>query len=272
MPLVHVIRNGRSLEIGLDYAPVNGINPEISNGIHAALKRLHDDPELSVGIIHSLQRKAFSAGWDLKSAASKGADGLVFTDADGQDIFGPGGFAGITEYWDLRKPVIAAIDAPAIGGGFEIALACDVIVASEAAYFQLPEMARGILPDAGGIQRLPRLIPPNVAREMILTGRRMGAAEAHRWGLVATVCAPGEALTQARATADAISAGAPLALMALKEALQVCDSLDLRKAIALFKDSSNVRIPIYRQMMLSEDAAEGVAAFAEKRKPAWRGK
>jgi crotonobetainyl-CoA hydratase len=237
MAYVDLVRYGRTLEIGLNKAPVNSIDSEFSKDIHAALKQLQDDPGLSVGIIHSLQPKAFSAGWDLKAAASEGAGGgFQMTDAEGQDVFGAGGFAGITEFWGLNKPVIAALDAPAVGGGFEIALACDIIVASEKVYFQLPEMARGILPDAGGVQRLPRLVPRNVAREMLFTGRRMQADEAARWGLVRDVVPAGQALTRARALAVDIALGAPLALAALKEALALTETMDMRQSIEVFRD------------------------------------
>ena len=268
MPDIVTTRRGRVLEIGLDRAPVNSITQAFSREIHAALKQLQDDPDLSVGLIHSLQSRAFSAGWDLKAAAR--GEEEISNDEVVAGAFGPGGFAGITEYWDLTKPVVAAIDGPAIGGGFEIAMACDVLVASERSYFWLPEMQRGILPDAGGIQRLPHLIPVNVAKAMILTGRKMTAQEAQGWGLVYEVAAEGQALERARAVADEIVLGAPLALMALKEAFAACEGQSVRDSVAVMRSSDPAVLPIYKRMMESEDALEGVRAFAEKRSPVWK--
>lgn len=262
---------GKVLEIGLGRAPVNSITKSFSRAIYAALRQLQDDPSLSVGLIYSTQAKAFSAGWDLKGAAEEGAGAFV-QDEISNSAFGDGGFAGITEFWNLTKPVICAVDGPAIGGGFEIVLAADITVAAETAFFCLPEMQRGIIPDAGGVQRLPKLIPPNVARELLLTGRRMYAPEAHQWGLVHKVVPKGKTLDAARALAAEIGKGAPLALVALKEMLSACDGLSAQEATMAMKEASETRFPNYWRMMNSQDAIEGVTAFAEKRDPEWRGK
>ena len=147
-----------------------------------------------VGVLASANERIFSAGWDLKEVATNHKPGEHF---DAEKGHGPGGFAGITENFELNKPVIAAIRGAAVGGGFEMAMACDILLASPDVWFQLPEMQRGFLPDAGGVQRLPRLIPPNVAKAMILTGRRMEAAEAKHWGLVHEIHAADELLAKA---------------------------------------------------------------------------
>src|SRR5690606_3928367 len=142
---------GNVLEIVLNRPPVNAINREMSRAIHAALKSLQEDPELSVGVIIGSGERIFSAGWDLKDVAAAGFDPT--SDADNETGHGAGGFAGNTEYHGLLKPVVAAINGVAVGGGFEMALACDVIIAAEHAYFELPEMQRGFLADSGAIQR-----------------------------------------------------------------------------------------------------------------------
>ena len=171
--LVETERIGHVLRITLNRPKVNAINRALSKAMFEAATLLKDDPELRVGLITAKGDRVFSAGWDFVEAIETSD---VSSDAGG------GGFGGITQYWDLKKPLIAAVNGAAIGGGFEIVLATDIILASETAYFELPEMQRGILPDAGGIQRLPRLIPHNVAVEMMLTGRRMLPAEAVEWG------------------------------------------------------------------------------------------
>ena len=152
--------------------------------------RLRDDPELRVGLITATGERIFSAGWDLKALDS--GDQQLDNWWEAEDA-ASGGFAGITEMWNLHKPVIAALNGMTIGGGFEIALACDMIIAAEHVEFALPEMPLGIVPDAGALQRLPRKIPHNVAMEMLLLGRRMPAAEAQQHGLVNKIV-PADAL------------------------------------------------------------------------------
>jgi crotonobetainyl-CoA hydratase len=266
--LVLTRRNGAVFEVTLNRPKANAINRAMSRAIYAALKTLLDDPAASVGIVTGAGERIFSAGWDLKEEALDYDPDL---DADPERGNGPGGFAGITEFWGLTKPVIAAVNGAAVGGGFEIALACDVILMAENAFFQLPEMQRGILPDAGAIQRLPRLIPPNVAREMLLTGRRMEPDEALRWGLVHKVVPQNRLMDEARALAAEIAKGAPLALRALKEVLAAIDGMPLPQAMAKTKPGRS-GLPLYERMMRSEDMQEGMRAFAEKREPRWKGK
>ena len=158
-------RRGAVLEITLDRPKVNAIDYELSRKINDAVVKLRDDPELRVGLLTAAGDRVFSAGLDLKSVNRGEQQFDEWWEAD-SDL--PGGFAGLTEMWDLNKPVIAAVNGLAIGGGFELVMACDLIVAAEHVEFALPEMPLGIVPDAGGIQRLPRRIPYNGALEMRL--------------------------------------------------------------------------------------------------------
>ena len=266
--LVLTSRHGRVLEITLNRPKANAINRAMSRAIYRALSQLQDDPDLSVGIVTGTGTRIFSGGWDLKEEAVDYDPGL---DSDPVAGHGPGGFAGITEFWGLLKPVIAAVNGAAVGGGFEIALACDVILMAEGAFFQLPEMQRGILPDAGAIQRLPRLIPPNIAKELMLTGRRMEASEAERWGLAARTLPADRLMPAAHALAGEIALGAPLALQAFKEVLIATDGLPVPDALAKTKPGRS-GLPVYERMYLSEDMREGMQAFGEKRSARWRGR
>ncbi|MDG2480790.1 MAG: enoyl-CoA hydratase-related protein, partial [Alphaproteobacteria bacterium] len=266
---IQAVKRGHVLEIVMDRPPANAINRQFSAEMHEALCWLKDDVDLRVGLVTATGDRIFSAGWDLKEIASIESNADALNSADGLE----GGFAGIVEFWDLTKPVVSAINGVAVGGGFEIALACDVMVAAENAEFFLPEMQRGFLPDAGAIQRLPRLLPYNVAMELFLTGRRMGAEEAKHWGLVHDVVPRDQLMGRARALADEIAEGAPLALQALKEALGAMMHLSLpesfevtRRAIRGGGDGSS-GLPIYEKMLFSDDFMEGARAFAEKRKP-----
>ena len=261
--MVTTTRHGKVLEITFDRPPVNAINRAASQALYDAFATLRDDDSLSVGIVTGGGERIFSAGWDLKEVAL-GAEGL-----EGEAE--PGGFAGNTELWDLHKPLIAAVNGLAIGGGFELALGCDLIIAAENAAFSLPEMQRGFLADAGAMQRLPRRLPYHIAVEMFLTGRVMDAHEAARWGLVNKVVPAESLMDEARAMAAAIAEGAPLAIQACLEVLQTIEMTPLEAAMKLTKKGRS-GLPMYEKMMASQDAIEGPIAFAEKRKPVWQGR
>ena len=251
-------RNGM-LIITLDRPKANAIDVATSLELYAAFKTLNEDPALRVGIITGTGR-FFSAGWDLGAAN----DGEA-VDAD----HGLGGFAGLTEYFSLTKPVIAAVNGLAVGGGFELALAADLIVASTAARFWLPEAQLGMLPDSGGLLRLPKAIPARLAREMILTGRRMEADEALSLGLVSRLVEPEALLDSALELAAAIARSAPLAIAAARDILRQTEGLEAEQGYRLMRSAA---IPSYRAMLDSRDALEGPSAFAEGRPPEWQGR
>jgi len=263
--MVQVVRREAVLEVTLDRPKVNAINNEVSRRIGEAFSMLRDDPDLRVGIMTGSGERIFSAGWDLKEV-DRGDTGLDEWWQDSEST--PGGFAGLTEMWNLSKPVIAAVNGLAIGGGFELALACDLIVAADHAEFALPEMPLGIIPDAGAIQRLPRRLPYNIAMEMLLLGRRMPASEAAHHGLVNAVVPVGELMDKARAWAGQLAEAAPLALQAVKEILRAIEGDTVEQAFQTMRMGD---VPIYRKMLKSRDAEEGIRAFVEKRKPVFRG-
>ena len=245
--------------ITLDRPKANAIDVPTSLALYDAFRKLRDDPALRVAIITGTGR-FFSAGWDL-NAASEGEA----VDAD----HGAGGFAGLTEFFELDKPVIAAVNGLAMGGGFELALAADMIGAADNAEFALPEVRLGMLADSGGVLRLPRRLPRAIAVEMLMTGRRMGAAEALRWGLVNQVVAADQLLAAATALARQIEQAAPLPIAALKQVLRATETQTVADAYRTLRGGG---LPAYRAMLASDDAKEGPQAFADKRAPVWRGR
>lgn len=250
----------RTLIVTLDRPKANAIDVATSRALFAAFDRLRRDPGLRVGILTGAGERFFCAGWDLKAAAAgEGAD------AD----HGPGGFAGITEFLNIGKPVIAAVNGLAFGGGFELVLAADLVVAAEQAEFALTEVTLGLVPDAGGLLRLPARLPRPIAVELLLTGRRLTAAEAARWGLVNRVVPAGEVMTAARELADAICAAAPLSVAAVLEILRETEATGVGAGYAIQRNGS---LPAYRALLGSADAAEGALAFTERRPPVWQGR
>ncbi|NIB40608.1 crotonobetainyl-CoA hydratase [Pseudomaricurvus alkylphenolicus] len=248
-------------EITLDRPKANAIDAATSRALGEAFAYYRDSDHLRCAIITGGGERIFSAGWDLKAAAEHGEN-------ENQD-YGVGGFAGITEMFDLLKPVIAAVNGVAVGGGVEIALASDIVVAADHASFSLPETSVGVVADAGGVQRLPRKIPHNIAMDMLLTGRVLPASEAAHWGLVNYVVPASDVMERARDIARSIVDGAPLSVKAIKEIVATTDSLSVEEQ---FHRVRNGGFPVFEKMLQSEDHIEGPRAFAEKRKPQWQGK
>ena len=239
--------------------------PERMNALHppanAELAQVFDefaaDPDLWVAILTGAGDRAFSAGNDLRWQAE--GNRLTIPDA---------GFAGLTSRWDLTKPVIAAVNGVAMGGGFEIALACDLIIASETATFALPEPKVGLAALAGGLHRLPRQIGLKRAMGMILTGRHVGAAEGQQLGFVNEVVAPADLMGAARRWAAMIGDCSPMSIRASKSAVHTgLDEATLRAAY-----ETQMSYPAVGAMLRSEDFREGPMAFAQKRKPVWAGR
>lgn len=230
----------------------NAVNAAVAQGIAGALDQLDDDDALSVGVL-SGAGKGFSAGMDLKAFAA----GEV-------PHAGDRGFAGITQRAS-RKPLIAAIEGFAVAGGLEVAIACDLIVAARGARLGLPEVKRSLVAAGGGLLRLPRVLPRNVAVELALTGDPISAERAHELGLVNRLTEPGEAVGTALALAEAIAGNGPLALQAIKRIL--LESADWPES-EFFARQGEISGPVFA----SEDAREGAMAFAEKRAPQWKGK
>lgn len=235
---------------------MNALHPPANHELAAIFDAFAADPDQWAAIITGAGDKAFSAGNDLKYQASGGAMSTP-----------PSGFAGLTDRWDLNKPVIAAVNGLAMGGGFEIALACDIIIAAENAIFALPEPRVGLAALAGGLHRLPRQIGHKQAMGMILTGRRVSAAEGHAMGFVTDVAPAGQALARAKTWAAQILECSPMSIRASKEAVRKgLEHASLQEAYAAQMQNEAVRA-----LFKSADLIEGPLAFAQKRKPDWKG-
>ena len=256
---IRVERDGRITLITIDRPQArNALTPEMHQALAQAFDAFAADPEQWVAIITGAGDKAFSAGSDLKRVASDGAT---------RQSPWSGGYGGLAARFDLTKPVIAAVNGFAVGGGFEIALACDIIIAADTASFGLPEPAVGVAAVGGGLHRLPRQIGYKKAMGLILTGARVGAAEGERLGFVNEVVPVAELMIAARRWAEAILANSPMAVRASKDVVRRgLEHADLAAALA-----DQHTAPGLIAMWASEDYREGPRAFAEKRKPRWRG-
>jgi len=251
-------REGAILEVTLDRPKANAVDLATSRIMGETFRAFRDDPELRVAILTGAGDKFFCPGWDLKAAAAGDA-------VDGD--YGVGGFGGLQQLPDLNKPVIAAVNGICCGGGLEIALSCDMILAAEHATFALPEIRSGTVADAASI-KLPKRIPYHIAMELLLTGRFIDAAEARQWGLINRILPAGTLLSEAWALARLIAGGPPLVFAAIKEIVREAEN---RRFDELLDAITRRALPTVDRLYGSEDMREGFRAFAEKRDPVWKG-
>ena len=256
---IQVETRGAVLVVTLNRPTANAIDVPTSRLMGETFAEFRDDPALRVAIITGAGDKFFCAGWDLKAAAEGEA-----VDSD----YGVGGFGGLQELPDLNKPVIAAVNGICCGGGLELALSADLILASEHATFALPEINSGTIADAATL-KLPRRVPYHVAMELLLTGRWMDAIEAHHWGLVNETLPKDQLIVRANELADTLADGPPLVYAAIKEVLRESEGLAFQRAL---DQITRRKIPSVDRLYSSDDQLEGARAFAEKRKPLWRGR
>ena len=256
---IQVETRGAVLVVTLNRPTANAIDVPTSRLMGETFAEFRDDPALRVAIITGAGDKFFCAGWDLKAAAQGEA-----ADSD----YGVGGFGGLQELPGLNKPVIAAVNGICCGGGLELALSADLILASERATFALPEINSGTIADAATL-KLPRRVPYHVAMELLLTGRWMDAIEAHHWGLVNETLPKDQLIVRANELADTLADGPPLVYAAIKEVLRESEGLAFQRAL---DQITRRKIPSVDRLYSSDDQLEGARAFAEKRKPLWRGR
>lgn len=252
-----VVENGPVLEITFDHPPAHAFDQRASRDLDTAFDRLRDSPHLRCAIVTATGDRIFSAGWDLKAVAA----------GDRGEDFGNHGFMGL-ERFDLNKPVIAAVNGLAVGGGFEFSLTANMILCAPHAEFGLPELQRGFIPEAGGLWRALRRLPQNIAYELLLTGRRLTAEEGLRLGFVNRIVPRERLMDAAREMAARVISAAPLAVEALLEVARATEALPDREAFAAMRSG----LPAHRRMRESEDFLEGPRAFAEKRPPRWTGR
>jgi crotonobetainyl-CoA hydratase len=252
-------RRGTVLEVMIDRPKANAIDAATSRIMGEVFAGFRDDPDLRCAILTAAGDKFFCPGWDLKAAAAGESP-----DTD----YGVGGFGGLQELPGLNKPVIAAVNGLAFGGGLEIMISADIIIAAEHATFALPEINSGTLADAATI-KLPRRIPYQVAVELLFTGRRMGTAEAKHWGIINEIVRADGLMPRARELAALLAAGPPLVYAAIKETLRETMHLPVQQAFDLVTKRKLKSVDV---LYSSEDQLEGARAFAEKRKPVWKGK
>lgn len=250
---------GAILEVTLDRPKANAIDLITSRIMGEVFRDFRDDDGLRVCILRAEGEKFFCPGWDLKAAA--GGDAV-----DGD--YGVGGFGGLQELPNLNKPVIAAINGICCGGGLELALSCDLLLASDTATFALPEIRSGTVADAASI-KLPKRIPYHVAMDLLLTGRWFDAEEALRWGILKEITTPADLLPKAWDLARLLVSGPPLVYAAIKEVVREAEALRFQDAL---NRVTKRQMPTVDRLYSSEDQLEGARAFTEKRDPVWKGK
>lgn len=250
-------RHGGILEVVIDRPKANAIDSSTSQDLSEVFTSFNADPALRVAIITGAGDRFFCAGGDVAELDRNG----------GEVDYGVNGFAGLTHFPALAKPVIAAVNGLCVGGGLELALACDLIVASDNATFCLTETQIGTLPYLVTVQRILQRLPVNVATEMLYTGRRMSATELLNLGLVSHVVSTDELRASAHRLASAVSASAPLSIAAVRRAIKMFGS----PIGAVDADDVTVLEREFDKVMASDDAREGAAAFTQKRKPQWQG-
>jgi crotonobetainyl-CoA hydratase len=259
MSVVKTETDGSILLVTLDRPKANAIDLETSRLMGEAFRDFRDNPDLRVAIITGAGPKFFCPGWDLKAAA--GGDAV-------DDDYGVGGFGGLQELRGMNKPVIAAVNGIACGGGLELALSADMILAADHATFALPEIRSGTVADAASV-KLPKRIPYHIAMELLLTGRWFDAPEAKGWGLVNEIVPADQLMDRAWELARLLASGPPLVYAAIKEIVR--DAEDSK-----FQDAMNRitgrQLETVDRLYASEDQLEGARAFAEKRDPVWEGK
>jgi len=250
-------QHGAIFEVTIDRPKANAIDLKASRRLNDVFTSFRDDPALRVAIITGAGERFFSPGWDLKAAAAG---------EKSDEDWGVGGFGGLNYPRNLDKPVIAAVNGIACGGGFEVVLGTDIIVMEEHAKFALPEIHVGVLADAGTI-KLRRRIPYHVAVEFLMTGRWMDAAEAKHWGLANHVVPKGTGLAKAREIAAELCNGPPLLFPAIKQLLRHSEMVTEHQAFEVHDALDAVQ-----RVVRSDDLKEGAAAFTEKRSPRWSGR
>ena len=250
---------GSILEVTLDRPKANAIDLQTSKVMGEVFAKFRDDPNLRVAILTSSGDKFFCAGWDLKAAA----DGEA---VDGD--YGVGGFGGIQELPNLNKPIIAAVNGIACGGGLELAMSADIIIACEDATFALPEILSGTVADAASI-KLPKRIPHHIAMELLFTGRWFDVNEAYKWGLINEIVPKKDLLTRARKLAETLASGPPLVYAAIKEIVREAENQDFHETM---EKVTSRQLKTVDKLYSSEDQLEGARAFSEKRLPVWKGK